>query len=149
MGVIKTIKKRIKAREAEIYNTLIGSIVLTVGILNQKSKEEMLKYYDNLKKHSNVLPDTVAEITDYVWAAFANNENLDLKEKIVLLYDDNEIYPPKVSYVVSSANEEGVEYFMVMPLREDGVQTGIIKAANDGKEGIGVEYVFIGDEVNE
>ena len=149
MGVIKTIKKRIKAREAEIYNTLIGSIVLTVGILNQKSKEEMLKYYDSLKKHSNVLPDTVAEITDYVWTTFANDENLDLKEKIVLLYDDNEIYPPKVSYVVSSANEEGEEYFMVMPLREDGVQTGIIKAANDGKEGIGVEYVFIGDEVNE
>lgn len=143
---VKRIKKAARAREAEIYNTLIGSVVLTVGILCGKSKIQMLKQYDVLKKHKEVLPDTIAEIVDYVWKVFGDDTYISLKDKIVLIYDETELFSPRVSFIRAGVDSEGEEAYYVMPLREDCIETGIIRAANTGKEGICVEFVYSPEE---
>lgn len=132
---IKTIKKALKTPEE--YRTLVGSIVTTIGIITGKSELEVRKTYNMLKKNKKAIPNTVAEICDYVWSIFGDDDKIVSRANMVLVYDKLNIRAPLVTLV----NEDGY----TMPLSPDGTFTGILMPAAAGSDLIGVEFLYNAD----
>lgn len=128
--------KRLSKRKQvpEEYRTLVGSIVTTIGIITGKSELQVRKTYNMLKKNKQVVPDTVAEICDYVWSIFGDDSKIAARANMVLVYDTLNIRAPLVTLV----NEEG----NIMPLSPDGTFTGILMTAANGSDYVGVEFLY-------
>ena len=133
MPTTKSIKKNIKKQTNELYNTLVGSIVWSVGAISSKSEIQMKKTYNTLKRNKQVLPNTVIGITDYVWKIFGEDDNKALRAYMVLLTDKRELKAPRVVLLNSEGN--------VVPL-PNGVPTGIIADAIKGKDNVEVEWLY-------
>jgi len=128
--------KRIAKRKQtpEEYRTLVGSIVTTIGIITGKSELQVRKTYNMLKKNKQVIPNTVAEICEYVWSFFGDDDKIAGRANMVLVYDKLNIRAP----LVTLTNENG----NIMPLSPDGTFTGILMTAAAGSDYIGVEFLY-------
>lgn len=128
--------KRLSKRKQvpEEYRTLVGSIVTTIGIITGKSELQVRKTYNMLKKNKQVVPDTVAEICDYVWSIFGDDSKIAARANMVLVYDTLNIRAPLVTLV----NEEG----NILPLSPNGDFTGILMTAANGSDYVGVEFLY-------
>ena len=133
MSNIKSIKKNIKRQTNELYNTLVGSIVWCVGAISEKSELQMKKTYNTLKKNKKVLPNTVIGITDYVWTIFGDDNKKALRAYMVLLTDKRDLKAPRVVLLNTAGN--------VVPL-PNGMPTGIIADAIQGKDNVEVEWLY-------
>lgn len=127
----------------EEYRTLVGSILTTIGIITGKSELQVRKTYNMLKKNKQVLPNTVANICDYVWTIFGDDNKIAARANMVLVYDKLNIRAPLVTLVNENGN--------IMPLSQDGQFTGILMTAAAGSDYVGVEYLYdeYGNEINE
>lgn len=146
-SAVKRIAKKTQ-KTPEEYRTLVGSIVTTIGIITGKSELQVRKTYNMLKKNKQVIPNTVAEICDYVWSIFGDDDKIDARANMVLVYDKLNIRAPLVTLV----NEDG----NIMPLSPSGIYTGILMTAASGSDYVGVEYLYnedgtniIGEEIDE
>ena len=128
--------KRIAKRKQipEEYRTLVGSIVTTIGIITGKSELQVRKTYNMLKKNKQTIPNTVAEICEYVWSIFGDDDKIAGRANMVLVYDKLNIRAP----LVTLTNENG----NIMPLSPDGTFTGILMTAAAGSEYVEVEYLY-------
>ncbi len=129
------IRKNIKKRIDPLYNSLFGSIIMTVGITTGKTVAECRKLFNDLKKHLNVLPETIGETVDYIWTIFGNDDLKRVRAFYVLITDKLGVRSPMVSFV----NEEET----LMPLRPEGfTDTNIISLAAEGRDWADVEYLY-------
>lgn len=133
---MSSIAKRLAKRKQvpEEYRTLVGSIVTTIGIITGKSEQEVRKTYNHLKKNKKNIPYTVAEICNYVWSIFGDDDKIAVRAKMVLVYDKLNIRSPLVTFVNENGN--------LMPLSPDGIFTGILMTAAVGSDYVGVEYLY-------
>lgn len=137
---VNKIKKSIKKPDA-LYNSLIGSIVCTIGITTGKSEAECRKVFNMLKRNKQVLPTTVEGIADYVWTIFGNNDLIKVRSSYVLITDNNNARTPMVTFVNDDGN--------VMPLRKEGfVDTNIISLAAEGRDYLTAEFIYDEDGNN-
>ena len=124
-----------------LYGTLVGTIVATVGVLNNVEVEDQLKYFKKLESHPDMLPNTIKELCDFVWNNIGKTENIPLRANMVLLTDDENIRSPMVTFVTGN-DETGYD---VMPLGKNGFAVGLIGLARDqNKErpNIGIEWLY-------
>lgn len=133
-NIVKRIKTKVVKSNEEIYNTLVGSIVVSVGIINGLDEKEMKSYYNKLKKKRCQLPMTVAELTKLVWDDIGKEENTNLRSNLVLVFDLLNIRTPLVAIV----NDEG----NLLPLKPNGDYTGILMSAAAGSQNVSVEFLF-------
>ena len=131
----KKIGKNVKKEIDLLYNSLFGSIILTVGITTGKTVDECRKLFNELKKHPNVLPDTISGAVDYIWTIFGNDDLKRVRAFYVLITDKLSVRSPMVTFV----NEEE----SLMPLRPEGfTDTNIISLAAEGRDYIECEYLY-------
>ena len=132
------LKKIVKKRVDPLYNSLFGSIIMTVGITTGKTADECRKLFNNLKKHPNVLPQTIGETVDYIWTIFGNDDIKRVRAFYVLITDKLGVRSPMVSFVDEEEN--------LMPLRPEGfTDTNIISLAAEGRDYIECEYLYAED----
>lgn len=129
----KRIAKKTKQIPEE-YRTLVGSIVTTIGIITGKSEQQVRKTYNMLKKNKQVILNTVAEICEYVWSIFGDDDMIAARANMVLVYDKLNIRSPLVTLV----NDEG----NILPLSPGGTFTGILLTAAAGSDYVEVEFLY-------
>lgn len=143
---VKKIKREI-AKPNELYTTLIGSIISTVGIISGKSEVQNRKLFNLLKKDSKVLPDTVEKICDYIFTIHGDeNVKEEFKSRAVLIYDEQNIRQPLVCFMTiqTTVNDDGdeVEYPVLLPLDPKGNLYGVMRAFMSGSPTIYLEPVY-------
>ena len=92
-------KKIVKRQIDPLYNSLFGSIIMTVGITTGKTVAECRKLFNELKKNPKVLPETIAETVDYIWTIFGNDDLKRVRAFYVLITDKLGVRSPMVSFV--------------------------------------------------
>lgn len=131
----KKIKDDITVERDELYNTTVGSIILTVGINTGRTEKECRDLYNTLKKNQKVLPTTIEKIVEYVWTIFGNDSCYERRASFVLLSDKYNVRTPLVTFV----NEEG----NIMPLNPNGFKdVNLITLAAEGRDWIDCEFIF-------
>lgn len=129
------IKKNIIKKPDPLYNSLIGSIVMTVGITTGRTERECKDLFKTLKKNKQVLGNTVEDIVEYVWTVFGNDDLIKVRSNYVLVYDKLGVRSPMVTFV----NDEG----NLMPLRKDGfTETNILSLAAEGRDWAEAEFLY-------
>lgn len=149
----KKIKKEI-AKPNELYATLIGSIISTVGMISGKSEIQNRKLFNALKKDPKVLPDTVEKICDYIFTIHGDeNVEEEFKSRAVLVYDEQNIRQPLVCFMTiqTTVNDDGdeVEYPVLLPLDPKGALYGVMRAFMAGSPNVYIESVYEQGENNE
>jgi len=128
------IKKVIKKPDA-LYNSLIGSIILTVGITTGRTERQCRTLFNTLRKNKQVLGNTVSDIMDYVWEIFGNDDLIKVRASYVLVYDSLGVRSPMVTFVDEAEH--------LMPLRKEGFkETNIISLAAEGRDWARAEYLY-------
>ena len=143
----KISEELVKAKHLELYTTLPGSIIASIGMLSGVSVEDQLKYFEVLKKWISKLDNdketvTVIDIFNHV----ANEIGKLQKEwlsKYILIFDKNNILTPLVTIVDDNGNP--------LPLTPEGFYYGVMQYAIEGRENIDYEFLFDenGDEIVE
>lgn len=134
----KSSRKFIQLRDSVLSETLIGSIITSIGILSGRTIEEDYKLFNTLKRNKQVLEgkNTVESLVEYVNTIFGKSEDRKPLANLVLVSDLNDIYTPLVTIAVDIDDENGG----VLPLRQSGARTGILSQL--GKENIQIEFIF-------
>lgn len=118
----KNIKKSEMARFQDLYETTIGSLVTTLGILSQKTEEENYAEFQSLKKRNKKLNfDNICNLVKFVNNEYSKLSD-DLLEKIVYVTDLRGLRSPMFSL---QYNER------VLPLTREGRFTGILNFLED------------------
>ena len=135
----KNSRKFIQLRDSVLTETLIGSIITSIGILNERTIEEDYKLFRTIKRNKQVLEgnNTVEKLVEYVNTIFGKSEDRKPLANLVLISDLNNVYTPLVT--VSIDFDDG-ETGGVLPLRQDGLRTGILTQL--GKDNIQIEFIF-------
>ena len=131
-------KKVIKAKHLELYTTLPGSIVSSIGMLSGVSIEEQLKYFEVLKKWVNEQANanktvTVIDIFNHV-ANDIGKLQKEWRSKYILIFDKNNILTPLVAIIDGNGN--------ILPLTPEGFYYGVMQYAIEGRENIDYEFLF-------
>lgn len=149
----KKIKKEI-AKPNELYTTLVGSIISTVGMISGKSEIQNRKLFNLLKKDPKVLPDTVEKLCDYIFTIHGDeNVEEEFKSRVVLVYDEQNIRQPLVCFMTiqTTVNDDGdeIEYPVLLPLDPKGRLYGVMRAFMAGSPNVYLEPVFEQGDTNE
>lgn len=136
---VKKIKKNVEAdkklKTYTLYGSLIGSIIVTIGKLVEKTEDEMIKDFARFSKDEDLANSrNILEAVNYVIKDFNMPE--EYKKYIVLCYDENNKFTP----IVTLVDDEGY----VQPLDRDGTYLGVL--AQDDFE---MEYIFEPDSESE
>ena len=118
-----------KMKKYTMYGTVIGSAIVTIGKLAQKTEEELLKDFDMFSDNKNPLWNckTIKEVCDYLIKFYDVSD--DYKENIVLVYDEDNVYTPIVTLEVDGA---------ILPLDPSGMTLGILNHLDKAV----VEYIY-------
>lgn len=124
-----------KMKKYTMYGTVIGSCIVTIGKLAQKTEEELIKDFDNFSDDKNPLwnCNTIKEVCDYL-IDFYKVDKDKYKDNIVLVYDEYNVYTPIVTLEVEDN---------ILPLDPNGMTLGILNHLDAAV----VEYIY--DEENE
>lgn len=122
-----------KAKELALNTTLPGTIVLTAAVLTGKTYDEAQAYFNEWEKRAKTekMPNTVFELADAVFTAF--DVSKEAKAKVIMLFDEDNVRPPMVSYVIDDE---------VMPLHYKGYSFGLINDARKAKPNVRIEYLY-------
>ena len=118
-----------KMKKYTMYGTVIGSAIVTIGKLAQKTEEELIKDFDMFSDNKNPLWNckTIKEVCDYLIKFYDVSD--DYKENIVLVYDEDNVYTPIVTLEVDGA---------ILPLDPSGMTLGILNHLDKAV----VEYIY-------
>lgn len=136
----KKLEKTSKAEEAlkkyEMYGSIAGSAIVSIGKLAKKTEKELLKEFDNLRKDENFFKSiNIVDMCEYLFKYF--NVDEEYKQNVILLFDEREMFTPMVTLLV-----EGT----ILPLDPEAkIFNGIF--ANLDKDYIRYEFVF-DDEID-
>ena len=133
----KISEKLVKAKHLELYTTLPGSIIASIGMLSGVSVEDQLKYFEVLKnwvdKQSKETPISVIDIFNHVADEIGKLQK-EWRSKYILVFDKNNILTPLVTIVDDSGNP--------LPLTPEGFYYGVMQYAIEGRENIDYEFLF-------
>lgn len=137
----------VKAKHLELYTTLPGSIIASIGMLSGVSIEDQLKYFEVLKSWVNEQANanknvTVIDIFKHVANEIGKLQK-EWRSKYILVFDKNDILTPLVTIVDDDGNP--------LPLTPEGFYYGVMQYAIEGRENIDYEFLFDenGDEIVE
>lgn len=118
-----------KMKKYAMYSTVIGSAIVTIGKLAQKTEEDLVKDFDMFSDNKNPLWNckTIKEVCDYL-IKFYDVPN-DYKKNIVLVYDEDNVYTPIVTLEVDDT---------ILPLDPNGMTLGILNHLDKAV----VEYIY-------
>lgn len=143
----KISKELVKAKHLELYTTLPGSIIASIGMLSGVPIEEQLKYFEVLKKWISKLDKekdtvTVIDIFNHVSNEIGKLQK-EWRSKYILIFDKNNVLTPLVTIVDDDGNP--------LPLTPEGFYYGVMQYAIEGRENIDYEFLFDenGDEIIE
>lgn len=144
------IKKNIKPNE--LYTTLIGSIITSVGMICGKNEMTNRKLFNSISKHKEVLKpyDTVEKLCDYIFAIHGDKSKEELfKANICLVYDEAGIRMPLVCLFTDVQDEEGIVYPKLLPLDPKGHMYGVMQSFEAGSPNVYMESVYNSEEEHE
>lgn len=132
---VKKIRENVEADKKlklyTLYGTLVGSVIVTLGKLVNKTEDEMLKDFAYYSKDEDLFKcKNIKEVCEYIKRDYGVPE--EYEDNIVLIYDEKNVYTP----VVTIMDEDGVVY----PLDRDGNAIGVL--AHLGSEDVKVEYIY-------
>lgn len=117
-------------KKYEMYNSLFGSILVSVGKLSGVTEKKLLEDFEFFKTDEIAsLCKNVRDLTKYLTLFYGMPE--DYKDYLVLVYDKNNRFTALVSI-----EENGY----ILPLAPDGIPNGILQHIGD--DSIEVEYIF-------
>lgn len=135
----------VKAKHLELYTTLPGSIIASIGMLSGVSIEDQLKYFEVLKSWVNEQANanknvTVIDIFNHVANEIGKLQK-EWRSKYILVFDKNDILTPLVTVIDDDGN--------ILPLTPEGFYYGVMQYAIEGRENIDYEFLFDenGDEI--
>lgn len=130
---IRNYIKNIKKNKANL-NSLVGSICVTIAILTEQSEEAAFKELCKLKKEYHGKQFTIRKIFKSAWSDMVEDDKYKVNIPFaVLLTDNNNVFTPMVSVIMDD---------YILPLRKDGLETGIIASANSDKGTVNIEPLF-------
>lgn len=135
----KKLEEKARAEESikkyELYGSIAGSAIVSVGKLAKKTEKELLKEFEILKKDEEFFESkNVVEMCEYLFKYFDVDE--EYKDNVILLFDKREIFTPMVTLLVDDT---------ILPLDPEAkIFSGIF--ANLDKDYISFEFVFDGEE---
>ena len=133
----ETIKQKKAKEDLELYATLPGSIITSIGILSGTNRETIRENFVDFKKKFKSLENkdwTVEKLVEYAYNQYGNCSR-SLLGNLVLLVDTRGFYTPLVAIIKDDE---------VMPLDPKGLAFGVIGMARspEHSELVEVEYVF-------
>ena len=134
------LEKKVEAekniKKYTLYGSLIGSCIVTIGKLANKTEDFMLEDFAKLAKDEELAKcKNVKEVCDYIIKRYEMAECF--KDNLVLVFDEENKYTP----IVTIMDEEGY----ILPLDRDGNYVGIL-AQLGNKESIGWENIYDEEE---
>lgn len=128
IGIYDAIKKY------TMYGSVIGSCIVTIGKLAQKTEEDLVKDFDMFSDDTNLLWNckTIKEVCDYL-IDFYKVDKDKYKDNIVLVYDEDNMYTPIVTLEVENN---------ILPLDPNGMTLGVLNHLDKAI----VEYIYDEDE---
>ena len=126
------VNKLRKDIEFSMATTLIGTIILSVGMINNVPIEKLKDYFVAMGKMKE-LPNTIKGLTDFVWRSFGKVENIPIRANLVLLTDKQNIRSPMVGLVHNGE---------VLPSLPNGMSFGIIGCAREKRDNVEVEWLY-------
>ena len=116
-----------KVQLYELYNTLCGSIIVTIGKLVNKTEDFMLEDFAKLAKDEELAKcKNIKEVCDYIIKRYEMPDCY--KKYIVLVTDPDNLMTP----IVTLGDDD-----FVYPLNKEGQYTGILT-----KDGFDMEYIY-------
>lgn len=135
----------VKAKHLELYTTLPGSIIASIGMLSGISIEDQLKYFEVLKEWVNEQSNanktvTVIDVFNHVANEIGKLQK-EWRSKYILIFDKNNILTPLVTIVDDEGNP--------LPLTPEGFYYGVMQYAIEERDNIDYEFLFDenGDEI--
>lgn len=124
-------KKEIEKREAllrnAMYSSCLGSCIVTIAKLAQKTEKEIMDLFPQLQHNEDFAKSmNVQEAVEWLFNYFDVRE--DFKKYIVLVYDERGIFTPVVTLCIDDD---------LLPLDPNGKMFGVLSY----KDHI-IEYVF-------
>lgn len=121
-----------KVQLYELYNTLCGSIIVSVGKLVNKTEDEMIEDFARFSKDEELAKSkNIKDACDYIIKDFGMADCF--KKNIVLVYDENDLYTPIITLEVDDT---------ILPLDPNGMTLGILNHLDNAI----VEYIYDEDE---
>lgn len=142
-NMTKKIKKNIKPNE--LYTTLIGSIITSVGMICGRNELANRKLFNTISKAKEVLEpfDTVEKLCDYVFTIHGDKSKEELfKANTCLVYDEAGIRMPLVCLFTDVQDEEGNVYPKLLPLDPRGHMYGVMQSFEAGSPNVYMESVY-------
>ena len=147
MSRMSSMKETIKTNKAkedlQLYATLPGSIVTSIGILSRSSRKQILENFRDFKKKVRALDEkhtTVEALTEFAYSLYGKCDR-KLLSNLVLVIDTRGFYTPLVSIA-----DDSEDYFTVLPLDPKGLAFGVIGMSRDPEHQQFVEIEWIFDE---
>jgi len=147
---VRKIKKNIKPNE--LYTTLIGSIITSVGMICGKNEMANRKLFNSISKHKEILNsyDTVEKLCDYIFTIYGDESKEELfKANTCLVYDELGIRMPLVCLFTDVQDEEGNAYPKLLPLDPKGNMYGVMQSFEAGSPNVYMESVYNPEEEHE
>ena len=129
---ISKIKENVEAgrrlKSYTLYGSLIGSVIVSIGKIVNKTEDEMIEDFAKLSKDEELYKcNNVKEVCDYVAKYYGLCE--EYKKNLVLVYDTRNMYTPVVTLCVDDT---------VLPLDKNGSYMGVLSK-------IGEDYIEVED----
>jgi len=123
-----------KMKKYTMYGTVVGSCIVTIGKLAQKTEDQLIKDFDSFSKNNNPLWQckSIKEICDYL-IDFYKVDKDKYKDHIVLIYDEENFYTPIVTLELEGN---------ILPLDPYGMTLGILNHLDLAT----VEYIYNDEE---
>lgn len=126
----KTAEANKKLKKYTLYGSLVGSIIVTLGKLVNKTEAEMLNDFEYYSQDENLFKcKNIKEVCEYIKRDYGVIE--DYEKNIVLIYDENNRYTPCVTLEVDD---------VVLPLDKNVISIGILSHLDE--DSVFMEYVF-------
>ena len=108
-----------KMKKYTMYGTVIGSAIVTVGKLAQKTEEDLVKDFDMFSDNTNPLWNckTIKEVCDYLIKFYDVAD--DYKNNIILVYDEDNVYTPIVTLEVNNIKVQALKELGYTSITED------------------------------
>ena len=119
-----------------MYGSLMGSIIVSIGKLKGKNEDSILEYFRNAQTDEDLAKSkNVREACEYI-AKDLELDNEEYKKSLVLVYDEEGKYSP----LVTICTTEGI-----YPLQPDGFYNGILSRVEE--DNVTIEDIFdIGED---
>lgn len=130
----KEMKKTENVKKYELYGSVLGSAIATIGKLSGKTEKEIISEFDKLKNDDLFSQSkNVLEACNFLLKYFDTDEKY--KNNIILVYDDKNRFTPMVTLEVDN---------QILGLDPEGTSFGVLAHLDD--DDVFYEYIYKEDE---